>query len=180
MDKPLFIIGYMGCGKSTFGKALSQKTGLPFIDLDHYIEARQNATIPEIFATHGEQEFRRIERDMLREVAQSPAIISCGGGTPCHYDNMDFMNLVGDTLWLMASEDVLFTRLVRKREKRPLIAKLSDEEIRKFISDQLEVRKPFYSKAKMKWQSDSLEDRRQIDETIADYLAYISTNSQCE
>ena len=169
--KPLYIIGYMGCGKTTFGRALSQATGLRFIDLDHLIEDRHNATVREIFDTKGEEEFRRIERDMLRETAElEDVIVSCGGGTPCFFDNIAFMNANGTTLWLEATHACLFSRLVRKREKRPLLAGRSDEEIRTIISSQLEKRSPFYSQAAIRWQGDSLEDRRQIDDNVADFL----------
>lgn len=170
--RPLFIIGYMGCGKTTFGKALSTATGISFIDLDFYIEQRFHASIREIFDKHGEDGFRKIEREMLQEVSQfENTIISCGGGTPCFFDNMDIMNENGTTLWLQASQESLFSRLIRKREKRPLLAGHTDEEIREIISSQLKKREPFYSKAKIIWKGDSLEDRRQIDDNIADFLS---------
>jgi len=170
--KPLFIIGYMGCGKTTFGRALASATGLRFIDLDFYIEQRFHATIREMFDSVGEEEFRKRERDMLHETGEfSDCVISCGGGTPCFFDNIDYMNSHGTTLWLKASEEVLFSRLVRKRGKRPLIANKTDNQIRETIASQLEARTPFYSKAKMAWQGDALEDRRQIDSNIADFLA---------
>lgn len=179
--KPLYIIGYMGCGKTTFGRALSQSTGLKFIDLDQLIEERQNATVREIFDTKGEEEFRRIERDMLRETAEMEnVIVSCGGGTPCFFDNVAFMNDNGTTLWLEATHDCLFSRLIRKREKRPLLANRSDEEIRHIIISQLETRSPFYSQAAIRWKGDSLEDRRQIDENVADFLkAYPLFDKNC-
>lgn len=170
--KPLFIIGYMGCGKTTFGRALSTATGIEFIDLDFYIEQRYHATVSEIFRQHGEEGFRNIERQMLHEVAAfDDRIISCGGGTPCFFDNMDFMNSMGTTLWLQAGNDTLFSRLIRKREKRPLLAGRTDEEIRGIITSQLEKRTPFYSRAQLTWKGDSLEDRRQIDENIAHFLS---------
>lgn len=169
--KPLYIIGYMGCGKTTFGRALSEATGLRFIDLDQLIEDRHKATVREIFDTRGEDEFRRIERDMLRETAElEDVVVSCGGGTPCFFDNMAFMNRTGTTLWLEATHDCLFSRLIRKREKRPLLARRSDEEIRSIIDSQLSARSPFYSQAAIRWQGDSLEDRRQIDDNVADFL----------
>lgn len=161
----------MGCGKTTFGRALSQATGLRFIDLDFYIEQRYHATVREIFASHGEDGFRNIEREMLHEVADfDDCIISCGGGTPCFFDNIDYMNDHGTTLWLKASEECLFSRLIRKREKRPLLAGHTDDEIREIIRTQLDARSPFYSKAQKIWKGDSLEDRRQIDTNIADFL----------
>lgn len=170
--KPLFIIGYMGCGKTTFGKALSASTGITFIDLDFYIEQRYHATVREIFDKYGEEGFRKIEKEMLHEVADfEDTIISCGGGTPCFFDNIDFMNSHGTTLWLQASHDSLFSRLIRKREKRPLLAGRTDDEIRVIISAQLAKREPFYSKAQLIWKGDSLEDRRQINDNIAEFLS---------
>ncbi|MDE6096910.1 MAG: shikimate kinase [Muribaculaceae bacterium] len=171
--KPIFIIGYMGCGKTTFGKALSAATGIPFIDLDFYIEQRYHSTVREIFDRHGEEGFREIEREMLHEVAEfEDTIISCGGGTPCFFDNMEHMNSRGTTLWLQASQECLFSRLIRKREKRPLLAGRTDDEIREIISTQLEKREPFYSKAKVIWKGDSLEDKRQIGDNIAQFLDF--------
>lgn len=169
--KPFYIIGYMGCGKTTFGRALSQVTGLRFVDLDHAIEERYNASVSQLFADLGEDGFRGIEHEMLHETAgMEDCIISCGGGTPCFFDNVEFMNSNGTTLWLEATHECLFSRLIRKREKRPLLAGRSDEEIRAIISRQLEARSPFYSQASMRWQGDSLEDRRQIDDNVAGFL----------
>lgn len=168
---PIFIIGYMGCGKTTFGRALAAATGLQFIDLDQYIEQRQHATVRQIFDLHGESGFRKIERDLLHEVADfEDCIISCGGGTPCFFDNISHMKSKGTTLWLKANEDVLLERLVRKREKRPLLAGKTDEEIRELIGRQLEQRSPYYSQASIIWEGNTLDNRRQIDRTVADFL----------
>ena len=91
--KRIFLTGYMGSGKSTLGLRLAQKAGLSFIDLDHYIETRFRKTINEIFAEKGEKEFRIIERNMLREVGEfEDVIIATGGGAPCFFDNIDYMN----------------------------------------------------------------------------------------
>lgn len=161
----------MGCGKTTFGRALAAAAGLQFVDLDHYIEQRHCQTVRQIFDLRGEDGFRRIERDLLHEVADfEDCIISCGGGTPCFFDNIDFMNSKGTSLWLRAPEEVLFSRLVRKREKRPLLAGKTDGEIKDLISSQLEARKPFYSRATHSWEGNRLDDRRQIDDTVADFL----------
>ncbi len=98
--KRVFLIGYMGAGKTTLGKALSKKSGLTFIDLDWYIEERYHKTIQQIFADHGEEGFREIEKNMLHEVSEfEDVIISTGGGTPCFFDNMDYMNSVGETVF---------------------------------------------------------------------------------
>lgn len=170
--KPIYVIGYMGCGKTTFGRALAAAKGLRFIDLDQAIEKRHGATVREIFDRHGESGFREIERDMLHETGSlTDCIVACGGGTPCFFDNIDFMNTHGTTIWLRASDDCLFSRLIRKREKRPLLAGKSDAEIRGLIATQLEARSPYYERASHRWQGDSLEDRRQIDANVADFLS---------
>lgn len=161
----------MGCGKTTLGRALAAATGREFIDLDFIIEQRHHATVSQIFAERGEEGFRRLEQQMLHEVAEfEDCIISCGGGTPCFFDNMDYMNSRGTTLWLQASEPTLFSRLTRKREKRPLIAGKTDDQIRTIISEQLATRAPFYSRAQWQWQGDMLEDKRQISDTVKAFL----------
>lgn len=169
--KPVFLIGYMGSGKTTLGHALGMATGLRFIDLDQYIEACSHTSITDIFATRGEAEFRRIERDMLREVSRmDDVIVACGGGTPCHFDNMDFMNSCGTTIMLDASIDRLFERLKAGRSQRPLIASLSDELLRTHITDTLESRLPFYTKARHTFPADRLDDTEQIAESVQAFI----------
>ena len=98
--KRIFLIGYMGAGKTTVGKVLSRQLGLSFVDLDHYIEGRYHKTVGQLFAEKGEEAFREIERRMLREVAAfENVLISTGGGTPCFFDNMEFMNAYGTTVY---------------------------------------------------------------------------------
>ena len=105
----IIIVGYMGSGKTTVGKALAQDLNLTFYDLDWYIESRMHKTVPQIFAEKGEEGFRKIEHNMLHEVAEfEDVIISCGGGTPCFFDNMDYMNGQGDTVYLKATPEVLY------------------------------------------------------------------------
>ena len=108
----IILIGYMGAGKTTIGKALSKELGIIFYDLDWYIESRMRKTVSEIFAERGEEGFRQIEYNMLHEVAEfENVIISCGGGTPCFFDNMDYMNGQGETVYLKASPEVLYGHL---------------------------------------------------------------------
>lgn len=110
----------MASGKTTFGKALARATGLQHIDLDFFIEQRFHCKIKDIFAQKGEAEFRRIESNLLREIGEfSDVIISCGGGTPCFGDNMDYMNSRGTTVCLKASDDVIATRILAAGDKRP-------------------------------------------------------------
>ena len=139
----------MGAGKTTVGKALSKEMGIPFYDLDWYIESRMRKTVAQIFAERGEEGFRRIEHNMLHEVAEfENIIISCGGGTPCFFDNMDYLNRQGETIYLKASPEVLYGHLKMGKTERPLLKNKTAEEMQRFISEQLEKREPFYAKAK--------------------------------
>ena len=163
----LFLIGYMGSGKTTLGKAYAQAAGLSFIDLDWYIEERYHKTISKIFAEKGEQGFREVERKMLHEVGDfEDVVIACGGGTPCFFDNMDFMNAAGCTVFLNASCPALFRRLRIAKAKRPLLADKSDDEIMEVIQRGLDKRMDFYQKAKVVLDSDRLESHAQINGTI--------------
>jgi shikimate kinase len=169
--KPIFLIGYMGCGKSTLGRNVSRLSGVEFIDLDRYIESRYHANIRDIFASEGEARFRDIERSMLREVGQfDDVVIACGGGTPCFFDNMEFMNGAGTTVLLDTSLSKLHTRLMRGRHKRPLIAGKSDSELREFIVKALEERMPFYSKAQCRFVSDLLDDEVEVETTAMRFI----------
>lgn len=170
--KPIFLIGYMGSGKSTLGKALASRCEVRFIDLDDYIEERSGKTIKEIFATEGEAAFRDLERRMLVEVSGfDNVLVACGGGTPCFGDNMELMNEHGVTVLLQASYERLFERLKRGRHKRPLIAALNDEELGDFITRQLELRMPHYSKATEVFDSTLLEDENQIERKCEAFIS---------
>ena len=166
----IFLIGYMGAGKTTLGRALARSLGLQFIDLDCYIEERYRKTISQIFAEKGEEEFRNIERRMLHEVGEfENVIISTGGGTPCFFDNVGYMNGQGTTVFLDVPVERLFIRLSIARAKRPLIKDKSDDELRAFIAEQLERRMPHYSKALYMFRADRLEDKTQIDMSVKEF-----------
>lgn len=163
--KPIFLIGYMGCGKSTLGKGLAARCDIRFIDLDNYIEEQAGMTIKEIFASQGEAAFRDLERRTLQEVSHlDNAVVACGGGTPCFGDNMELMNSQGTTVLLHTSHARLLERLKRGRHKRPLIANLDDEQLDKFIAGQLDKRMVHYSKATEIFDSTTLEDENQIED----------------
>ena len=147
--KRIILIGYMGSGKTTVGKALAKDLGLQFYDLDWYIESRRRKTVPELFAERGEEGFREIERNMLHEVAEfEDIVLSCGGGTPCFFDNMDYLNGQGDVIWLKADAEVLYRHLLMGKTERPLLKGKSPEELIAFIKEQLEKREPYYSRAR--------------------------------
>ena len=163
----VFLIGYMGSGKTTLGKAFARELKLEFIDLDWYIEARFHKTVSQIFAERGESGFREIERNMLYEVGEfEDVVIAAGGGTPCFFDNVDYMNRSGKTVFLTASDEVLFRRLKIGKAKRPLLANKSDDELMGTIKSALEKRLPFYEKATYRFDADMLESRSQIRESV--------------
>ena len=163
----IFLIGYMGAGKTTLGRALAAELGVEFIDLDCYIEERFRKTISQIFAEKGEEEFRNIERRMLHEVGEfENVIISTGGGTPCFFDNIEYMSSQGTTVYLDVPVERLFIRLSIARSKRPLIKDKNDEELRAFIAEQLGKRLPHYSKAQYSFKAEKLEDAPQVKASV--------------
>ncbi len=167
----MFIIGYMASGKTTFGRALARRTGMQFIDLDFYIEQRFRKSITEIFSEKGEEEFRRMEAAMLREIGEfEGVVISCGGGTPCFHNNMDYMLSRGDVVWLEASPERITERLIINSARRPLMRGKTPEEIRITVEEGISKRTPFYSKANIRFNGEQLEDRRQIDRTVNSFL----------
>lgn len=147
--KRVILIGFMGAGKTTLGRVLAREMGLMFYDLDVYIEERFHKTIPAIFEEVGEDGFRDIERRMLHEVAEfEDVVISCGGGTPCFFDNMDYLNAQGDTFYLKASPEVLKAHLLMGKTQRPLIKGKTPDELIDYIKQALQQRSAFYEKAK--------------------------------
>ncbi len=147
--KRIILIGYMGAGKTTVGKDLAKALGVTFYDLDWYIETRMRRTVKQIFDERGEEGFRKIERNMLHEVAEfENVVISCGGGTPCFFDNIDYMNRQGETIYLQATPQVLQAHLKMGKGVRPLLLNKTDEEALAFMKEQLQQREPYYLKAK--------------------------------
>ena len=145
----IILIGYMGSGKTTVGKALSKETGMMFYDLDWYIESRMRKTVSQIFAEKGEEGFRKIEYNLLHEVAEfEDVIISCGGGTPCFFDNMDYLNQQGDVVYLKATPETLYKHLLMAKVERPLLKDKTPEELIAYITEHLKEREPFYGKAR--------------------------------
>ncbi|MBD5267652.1 MAG: shikimate kinase [Bacteroides sp.] len=169
--RPIFLIGYMGCGKSTLGRTVSAMTGIQFIDLDSYIEGRFRMTVSALFAERGEDGFRDIERAMLHEVGEfENVLVACGGGTPCFFDNMEWMNAHGTTVFLDTSIDKLFARLKRGKHKRPLIADKNDDELLEFINRALEGRMAHYSKAAEVFKSDMLDNEAEKSHTAQRFI----------
>lgn len=171
----LFLIGYMASGKTTLGRALARRIGYNFIDLDFYIEQRYRKRIPEIFAELGEERFRDLEARMLREAGEfCDTVVSCGGGTPCFGDNMDYMLSAGTTVWLDSTVERICERIKVAKSRRPLLEGKNDEELRQFVEAHLAERLPYYSRATVRLPSDNLESRDDIAETIRSLLSNLT------
>lgn len=171
----IFLIGFMAAGKTTLGRALAHKLGLQFIDLDLYIESRYHMSVSQLFAERGEDAFRRIERNLLHEVAEiENAVIATGGGTPCHFDNIDYMlQKEGTVVYLKASPEVIQNRLTIARIQRPLVAGKSSEELQTYIRQTLASRSPYYERAHRIFQADHLEDISQVNESVGIFIREI-------
>ena len=163
----IILVGYMGSGKTTIGKALSKETGMMFYDLDWYIENRMHTTVSKLFTERGEEAFRKIEYNMLHEVAEfEDVIISCGGGTPCFFDNMDYLNQQGDVVYLKASPETLYKHLLMAKVERPLLKGKSPEELIAYITEHLKERAPFYEKARYTLDVNVLDDYDKIHTSV--------------
>lgn len=173
--KRIILIGYMGAGKTTVGKALAKHLNIPFYDLDWYIENRMRKKVADIFAERGEEGFRTIEHNMLHEVAEfEDVVISCGGGTPCFFDNMEYMNQQGDVFYLRGSVDTLIAHLKMGKGVRPLLLGKNDEELHQFITEQLEKREEFYMKAKHIIDINTLDSFDKIDSAVSEISEIIN------
>ena len=160
MMNPVFLIGYMGCGKTTLGEVLARQMDCRFIDLDEFIEQRQGMTVLQIFDEMGEQHFRKLETEALQEVAlMTDVIVGCGGGTPCHGDNMSLMNQAGTTVWLTTSPERITARLLlpEQKSKRPKINTLSIHEVLPLVKKELQSRSPYYAQAQLQFDSTDIE-----------------------
>ena len=163
----IVLIGYMGSGKTTVGKALAQEIGLPFYDLDWYIESRMRKKVSQIFAERGEEGFRTIERNMLHEVAEfEDVVISCGGGTPCFFDNMDYLNGQAQVVYLRCEPEVLHRHLLMGKGDRPLLKGKTPEELIAYIREQVDYREQFYLKARYTLDVSLMDNYEKIKITI--------------
>lgn len=145
----IYLVGFMGSGKTHWGRLLSVKLQLPFYDLDTLVVKKENRTVADLFSEKGEEYFRTLERDILEETTgqMDSFILSCGGGTPCFFNNIEFMKKNGKVVWLNTSVDVLTERLLRERSSRPLIREVGDEDLRRFIIRKLSERKMYYEQS---------------------------------
>ncbi|MFT3746844.1 MAG: shikimate kinase [Agriterribacter sp.] len=144
----IFLLGYMGAGKTYWGKLWAARHGMDFFDLDHEIEQNAGMTIREMFEKHGESFFREKEKEALHQFEnRNDFILSTGGGTPCFFDNIQWMNDKGITIYLNASIQVIAERLLKEKDHRPLIKNLTNEELIPFIENNINKRNKFYTQS---------------------------------
>ena len=152
----IFLIGFMGSGKSTLGKELAEKLNLSYIEADMLIEQQSGMTIPDIFSKEGEAHFRILEKNLLQHLQLADqCVIATGGGMPCHHQNIDTMNRLGMTIWLDVDEEVLVERLENQKAHRPLLFHTAD--LKTQIHQLLQERQSYYEKAKYKVRNPDLE-----------------------
>ena len=150
----------MGSGKSYWGRIWAKETGFTFHDLDEEVEKSLNMSVERIFEKHGEKKFREMERDHLRKFDNSEkSLVACGGGTPCFFDNMNWMKEHGKVIYLKASPQNILERVMDEKNKRPLLKKLNTSELLFFIEKKLGEREPFYSKADHIFNVSTLDEK---------------------
>ena len=148
--KTIFLVGYIGCGKSSLGRSLAQALGCQFVDLDDYIEQQEQTTIASLFSLRGEEAFRLLERAALEKLAMAQdTVVATGGGAACYADNIDLMNRQGISIYLRVSAQELQHRLSvpKHQAKRPLISQLPADELLSHIQTMLQQREPYYLKS---------------------------------
>lgn len=167
--KRVILVGFMGCGKSTLGKKLAAQLNIPFIDSDTEIEEHFGKSIGEIFAEHGESQFRELETEYIEALdLRDDFVLSTGGGMPCFDNNMDLLNEIGTTFYMERSAKELTHRLINAKKKRPLIEGMSEEELLSFVEDKLLVREEYYKKASI-----VLGREEQTPNAIQNYLHHL-------
>jgi len=144
----IFLIGFMGCGKTTLGRKLASRLGYGFMDLDHVLEAQAGMTIADYFTQFGEAAFRKLESEVLKQTDYTAnVVVSTGGGLPCFFDNMDWMNTHGKTIYIKLSPKTLADRLEKEKAHRPLLHEKHGEALVAFIDEKLTERDEFYNRA---------------------------------
>lgn len=143
----IILVGFMGSGKTTFGRNLAEKLNYKFIDTDKEIETLVGMSISTIFEKKGEAYFRQLEREYIKQLKVQNVVIATGGGLPCFYDNMNYLNKIGVTVYLKYSVEELFERLKNETVSRPLLKEKSDTELFEFVEGLLKSRESYYLKA---------------------------------
>jgi len=161
----IFLIGFMGSGKTHWGRLLSEKLGMRFFDLDEQIIEQAGKSINEIFAIDGEEQFRLREKEILHIIAEShdSFVMACGGGAPCYFNNIVYMNQSGTTVWIHTPLETIFERLIKEKEKRPLIKDFSDDQLQTYINKKFADRRIYYEQAKVSIDEEPIEIEKLID-----------------
>jgi shikimate kinase len=146
----IFLIGFMGCGKTTLGRKLAARLNYTFIDLDHLLEEQAGMSVAEYFASFGETAFRLAEAEVLKNTAYPEnVVVSTGGGLPCFFDNMQWIKAKGTVIYIKLSPKTLANRLEHGKEERPLLRDKQGDELVNFISTKLAEREAFYMQAQV-------------------------------
>lgn len=170
MGKPVFLIGYMGSGKSTAGKKLANKLKYDFIDVDASIEQMTGKTVARIFSEEGEDQFRQLEHSIIKSLcSRKNVVVATGGGAPCFFDNLELMNLAGVTVYLKMSPGALAKRIVESKSERPLLKYILNEDLPLYITQHLTKREVYYNKATRTISGENLK----IDDLAQMVLKYI-------
>lgn len=145
----IILIGFMGSGKTHWGLQVAHRLQLPFFDLDEEVVKAEDKSVADIFADSGEEYFRQLEKQTMEKLVEEneSMVLSCGGGTPCFFNNIDFMKKVGIVVWLNTHVDVILQRLLKEKAKRPLIKDIDDEGLRTYIIRKLNERRMYYEQA---------------------------------
>lgn len=160
----IFLVGFMGSGKTTVGRPLAAALGLRFVDADAHLVEAQRKTVAELFETLGEAGFRALEREVLGELAtRDGLVVATGGGAPCFGGNMAAMNRAGTTIYLRVSPEGLAARLKNGRERRPLLRGKSDTELLAYIRTTLAARAEYYEQARITVDCDGYSDRQIVE-----------------
>jgi shikimate kinase len=167
--KRVILVGFMGCGKSTLGKKLAARLNIPFIDSDTEIQEHFNKSIGEIFAEHGESQFRELETEYIEALdLRDDFVLATGGGMPCFGNNMELLNEIGTTFYMERSAKELTHRLINAKKKRPLIEGMDEEELLSFVEDKLLIREEYYKKSIIVLSRDE-----QNPDSIQNYLNHL-------
>ena len=155
----IYLIGFMGAGKSYWGPRLAQQAGIRFYDLDREIEESQGASIDEIFSKSGEEAFRIIEKELLHILTESHSqfVMACGGGTPCFLNNIDYMKRSGKVVWINPAVEILAHRLTAERNQRPLLRDIAEEALLPYLQKKMADRRLYYEQAHLCVDADPLD-----------------------
>jgi shikimate kinase len=144
----IYLVGYMGTGKTTIGEMIAGRMGYSFVDLDTMIEEKYKLTIASFFNKFDEKIFRKVENETLKDTTElNNVVVATGGGTPCFYDNMEIIGKSGISVYLKNPGETLYQRIIASKKKRPLLVGKTSPDILQFIKDQLAYREPFYLKS---------------------------------